>query len=107
MMRDELGLATEPVSPWRAAVYTFCAFVLIGSLPLLAYVYEFASPGTIGEPFVWSAMMTGIAFFGIGAIKGRFVEGSWLRSALETLVIGGLAASLAFLVGVLLKGVVE
>jgi hypothetical protein len=50
---------------------------------LLAYINESVFPGDLGQPFVWSTVMSGVAFFAIGAVKGRFVEGSWWRSALE------------------------
>ena len=107
MMKEELGLPGEEVSAWRAGLHTFLAFVVVGSLPLLAYVYEIAFPGSIAEPFIWSAVMTGVAFFIVGAVKGRFVEESYMRSALETLAIGGVAALLAFAAGVLLKGIAD
>ena len=39
-------------------------------------------------------------------MKGRFVDQGWLVSGLETVVIGGIAAGMAFGVGLLLKGLV-
>jgi VIT1/CCC1 family predicted Fe2+/Mn2+ transporter len=107
MMREELGIATEEVSAPKGALYTFLAFLTIGALPLIAYVYEAFFPGQMESPFYWSAFMTGVAFFIIGSIKGRFVQQPWLRSALETLAIGSTAAALAFVAGVTLKGLVE
>ena len=107
MMREELGIAAEEVSAPKAAIYTFLAFLVIGALPLLAYVYEAAFPGQMVDPFYWSALMTGLAFFIIGSIKGRFVERCWLRSGLETLAIGSAAATLALVAGVTLKDLVE
>ena len=45
----------------------------------------------------------GFAFFGVGAIKGKIVQKHFLKSSAETLIIGGIAAMIAFLVGYLLK----
>ena len=52
-----------------------------------------------GAAYVASAWMTGVTFFTIGAAKSRVVERSWLRSGLQTLLIGGTAAALAYGVG--------
>jgi VIT1/CCC1 family predicted Fe2+/Mn2+ transporter len=50
--------------------------------------------------------MTGVAFVAIGALKSRFVDQSWWRSALETLLVGGLASILAYGAGALLERIV-
>ena len=67
MMREELGFASTSRSEFRAALATFVAFMAIGFLPLMVYVYDLAIPGDVSGPFVWSAVMTGIAFFVVGA----------------------------------------
>jgi VIT1/CCC1 family predicted Fe2+/Mn2+ transporter len=105
MMEEELGLPRDVASPWRAALCTFAAFLAIGAMPLLAYIYAEAFGG-LAEPFLWSAVMTGVAFFAVGAVKARFVLQAWWRSGFETLAVGGIAAALAYAAGVLLKGVV-
>jgi VIT1/CCC1 family predicted Fe2+/Mn2+ transporter len=105
MMREELGFASTARSEFRAALATFVAFLAIGFLPLAVYVYDLAAPGDVSGPFVWSAVMTGIAFFVVGALKSRFVDQTWWRSALETLLVGGLAATLAYFAGAILQNV--
>ena len=34
------------------------------------------APGDVENPFAWSALMTGVAFLVVGALKSRFVEQS-------------------------------
>ena len=104
MLREELGLLLEGPSAWRAALATFIAFILVGFLPLFPFIYQLLVPTGVTHPFFFSALMTGVAFFTVGALKGRFVENRWHWSGLETLVVGGSAAALAYLVGQSLRG---
>ena len=81
-------------SPMTAALCTFAAFVIFGLVPLLPYL---AAAG-----FAASTVATAITFFVIGAAKSRWsLRPAW-KSGLETLVIGGSAAALAFGTGLLL-----
>jgi VIT1/CCC1 family predicted Fe2+/Mn2+ transporter len=49
--------------------------------------------------------MTAMAFFIVGAPKSHVVDEGWLRSGLETLLIGAAAAAVAYVVGDLLRQV--
>jgi len=105
MMREELGYGTDARNPLRAAASTLVAFVVVGFLPLGAFVYDLVMPGDVAAPFVWSAVLTAVAFLVVGALKARFVDQPAWRSALETLAVGGGAAVLAYVLGAALQGV--
>jgi VIT1/CCC1 family predicted Fe2+/Mn2+ transporter len=104
MMREEHGYAAIEPNEYRAAASTLIAFLLVGFLPLMAFVYNLAGPD-VPDPFLWSTVMTGVAFLVVGGMKSRFVDQSWWRSALETFAVGAMAAALAFGAGALLQGV--
>ncbi len=93
MMRFELGL--EEQDPKRAVTSAGTiagAYVVGGMIPLSPYVI--LSSATRGLMF--SAMVTLAALGVFGYIKGRYTgERAW-RSALQTMVIGGVAAAAAF-----------
>lgn len=103
MMVEELGYGRELPDPVKAAVATFIAFLVAGFIPLVVFVYQAVADVELADPFLISALATGVAFFSVGALKSRFVAQSWWRSGLETLLLGGAAASLAFIVGNLLS----
>lgn len=105
MLTEELGYASTVASPLRAAATTFGAFVLLGSLPLLVFALQAATDLDISAPFAWSAALAGVAFFAVGTFKARFVDQAWWKAGLETLVLGGAAAVLAYAVGIALQNV--
>jgi VIT1/CCC1 family predicted Fe2+/Mn2+ transporter len=104
MMVEEHGLPLRPPAAVTAALVTLAAFVGAGLIPLLPFIVWHTAPSLGAPPFLFSTVMTGAAFFAIGTLKSRFVGEGWLRAGLETLLIGGLAAGLAFLAGFLLHG---
>ena len=104
-LTEELGLSRDTADPKRAAAATFVAFVVAGSLPLLVYGLEAATDVDLAHPFLWSSVMTAVAFLAVGALKGRYSGVRPWRSALETLLVGGGASALAYGIGALLRGV--
>ena len=104
MLREEHGLSLVGPSPWKAALTTFLAFFIIGGIPLLPYMAKLTVSSDEFDPFPWSAYSTGVAFFLVGTLKSRFIEASWIRAGCTTLLVGTLAASLAYASGYLLRG---
>jgi VIT1/CCC1 family predicted Fe2+/Mn2+ transporter len=100
MLTHEYGVARDLREPWPSALSTFGAFVLCGVLPLLPFLVS------VARPFQVAAMLTGIAFFAVGALKSRWSVRSWWRSGLETLAIGAIAAALAYAAGAAIGHVV-
>jgi len=90
--------------PQKAAIATFVAFVLVGAIPLIPFALHQVDPDLVAAPFPPSVVMTALAFVGIGLAKSRATDVTALRSALETLGLGGGAATLAYVVGWLLRG---
>lgn len=103
MLQEEYGLQLEGSIAWKAAFATFSAFLLIGFIPIFPFLWNYISTNHISNPFFWSSLITGFAFFMVGAIKSQFVSKPWYVAGTETLLLGGSAASLAYLIGNLLK----
>ena len=104
MLKEEWGLSLTPISPAKAGLATFTAFVIVGFVPLFPFTVAHALGFRDHVSFYVSAMLTACTFFGVGVLKSKYVAESWLRSGLETLLMGGGAALLAYLVGVALQG---
>ncbi len=103
MLREELGFALDRPNPMRAALVTFGSFLVIGILPLIVFLIDYVTP--LADPFLYSSVLTAGAFFIVGAIKSRFVAQQWYLAGLETVAVGGIAAGLAYVVGMALKTV--
>lgn len=97
--RREMHARTSSQKPFHTARATFISFILIGFIPLLSFVASYGFSALDPYKFVLSFVLTGCALLIVGGIKGRIVHKSVSRAALETLLIGGVAALLAFGVG--------
>jgi len=92
------------LNPKKTALATFTSFFIIGLIPLISFVIAIFTPISEQNKFIYSAILTGFAFLFIGGFKGLIVKKPIGKSAIESLLIGGIAATLAFGVGYLLKG---
>ncbi|MFK7938778.1 MAG: VIT1/CCC1 transporter family protein [Roseovarius sp.] len=93
MLTDEYGLTKDAPRPRQAAVATFGAFLLAGSIPLIPFL--------LGLPnaFAISVFATLLTFFLIGTGKSKWSLSHWTWSGAETLLIGSVAALIAYFVG--------
>jgi len=99
MMRFELGL--EEPDPRRArnsALTIALSYVAGGFVPLAPYFF-FPS---VHQALIGSVIVTLLALLVFGYIKGRFTTPRPLRSAWQTVLVGGLAASAAFAIAKLI-----
>jgi len=100
MMRFELGLE-EPLRgrALRSALTIAGAYAIGGFLPLFPYMLL----TRMRSAFSLSVTLTLLALFMFGYVKGRFTGTAPLRGAIQTLVIGALAAAAAFFIARLIS----
>lgn len=109
MMKEELGLIEDGRRPFDTALSTILGFAVIGMIPLIPFVFLYASglSVSVSASFAYSIAFTLGAFFLIGMIKGRMVKKSLFRSGSATLLVGVLAAAVAYVVGYALSSLVN
>jgi vacuolar iron transporter family protein len=105
MMLQELGMLKDDSNPLLNGLATLISFILAGAVPLLVYLVGLAVPVSPQASFPITLALSGLALFGLGAAKALFTKRSALRSGIEMLLVGGLAAAVAYVVGALLKGI--
>ncbi len=88
MVQEEHGLPLASPEPKKAALATFVAFAGAGAVPLVPFLWNWLVGPTFDVPFLWSAVGAALTFFGVGSLKGRFVEQRWLSAGAETLMNG-------------------
>jgi len=102
MLTDEWGLQIETPSPVLAALATFVAFIAAGLVPLAPLLLTSFLAGQ--QVFAASAVLTAATFFAIGVAGGHVAGRPRIWAGFETLLVGGGAASLAYIVGAWLRG---
>jgi len=105
MMTEELSLPvpseTGSLDALKDGATMFVAFAFFGMLPIGGFVlagllYPSLSTDSL---FAVACVLTGACLFGLGAFKARFHDKQYLRSGVETLLLGGVCAALAYFVG--------
>jgi vacuolar iron transporter family protein len=84
---------------FKTSVVTFISFVSIGIIPLIPFILALVIPMTTAMQFGISIACTGIAFIIIGITRGVVTGKNKYLSMFQTLLIGGIAAVIAYGVG--------
>jgi VIT1/CCC1 family predicted Fe2+/Mn2+ transporter len=101
MMIEELSMLPDDRKPINEAFSTFAAFLIAGIVPLLIYLAGLLFKFNLPAPtlFYISMALSGVALFALGAAKSLVTGRNALMSGLEMLIVGGLAAGVAYAVG--------
>ena len=95
MMRFELGLERPAAGrALRSALTIGASYFLAGLVPLLPYMFM----ASLRDAFAVSIGVTLATLLVFGGIKGKLTGVSPVRAALQTMVVGGVAAAIAFAV---------
>lgn len=101
MMRFELGLEEpDPKRALQSALTIAGSYIVGGFIPLTPYIILTDSQQALG----WSIAVTLVALAVFGFFKGKATGIVPLRSAIQTVVIGGVAAAAAFVIARLFSG---
>jgi VIT1/CCC1 family predicted Fe2+/Mn2+ transporter len=95
MMRFELGLEEpDPKRASRSAFTIALSYIAGGLVPLAPYFFI----DSVHSALIGSIVVTLLALLVFGYIKGRFTTAKPVRSAWQTVLVGGLAATAAFII---------
>lgn len=108
MMKDELNMIEEANSPFMKGLTTFISFVFIGFIPLVTYVIDYiADLNGNYNLFLIACILTTIAFIFIGYLKSYVTQSNKIKGITETLLLGGIAAAVAYYVGNILENIIR
>lgn len=112
MMVEELGImpAEAASSPWKGALITFGAFMALGGLPMIPYLFSFnfKKPGNPADlVFILSIIIFGIALFILGAFKGKITGKTWWKSGLMMFLNGAVTTAVSYGIGNGLESIVN
>ena len=106
MMKEELEMIEEQRSPWTIGFVTYISFIFIGLIPLALYVYDYLFDFS-GDLFMYTCILTALGFIFVGWLKTYVTETSKWKGILETLVLGAIAAIVAYYVGDILEKIIN
>lgn len=103
LMQKRGESTADEASPVINGVSTYASFILFGLVPLLIYLLNLIFNDNIVNLFLISIVLTTFAFVAIGILKSRVAQTPLARAISETVILGAIAASLAYVLGDLLE----
>lgn len=105
MMKEELEMFESSKAPIQSGLMTFISFVIVGFVPIMVYVLDYLLVLDLGQKaFIWSAGLTAFGFISVGYLKSIVNHTSKKKGIIETLVLGTIAALVAYFLGDFLEG---
>ena len=109
MMAQELELQVPEedhvTESMKEGCVMFASFAFFGALPLLGYVVIPILFPTLSAEYLFTAacVITGCVLFFMGSIKATVTSQHWFQAGLETLLLGGACATVAFTIGMFVE----
>jgi VIT1/CCC1 family predicted Fe2+/Mn2+ transporter len=102
MIQKELGFDPEPPdTPFQDALYVGLSYLGAAIIPLFPYFFISGAPAIIT-----SILLTFVALFGIGLLKGKFASLPYIKSGLQVLLVGAGSGIGGYFLGTLLPRIV-
>jgi len=95
---EEIGLTSEESwPPIKAGTLTGLSFAVVSFIPILPFAFMYVKAAVIT-----AVVASIISLFGVGASKAIFTRKSWIRSGLEMMIVGSLAAAATYVIGLVI-----
>lgn len=113
MMAEELALQVpeedHTMDSFKEGVVMFLSFAIFGTFPLLGYVIIPVLFPDLGHEVLFrcACAVTGTVLFTMGCVKSIFSNSHWFLCGLETLLLGGTCATVAYSIGQFVDGLVN
>lgn len=99
MIEDELGLVLDRFdNPVKVGLVIALTFIAGATVPITPYLFL---PKT--QSLIASILLSLISIFFMGAGKSVITHRNWVKSGLEMLIIGALAAGSAYIIGTIIS----
>lgn len=103
---SQRGISKSNGEPRIKCFYTFFSFLTFGALPMLTYIIPYFYPSLFAYEFQLACVLTGFTLFCLGAVKVKFTGKNWFFSGAEMILLGGVSATTAYLIGSFLSWLV-